>query len=158
MSYGFLHGTKVETGYGACVIERMTPGDRVLTLAGKMARIVWVGHTTVSAREVARVPAAQPIRLPTATAASEALIVAPEQAVVHLNGTGSAEMRLISAKSPELCGARLPVRVDLRFTHLMLEQDGLMLVNGVWCQSMTAKTAFDSVGYETQSAKIRLAG
>ena len=158
MSYGFLHGTKIETGYGARAVERMTPGDRVLTLAGKMDRIVWVGHTTLSACEVARVPAAQPIQLPANGTAPDALIVAPEQAVVHCKGTGSAEMRLVSAKSPTMCGARLPVRFDLRFTHLMLEQDGLMLANGLWCQSMTAKTAFDSVGYETQSAEIRLAG
>ncbi|WP_224825487.1 Hint domain-containing protein [Cognatishimia sp. MH4019] len=162
MSYGFLHGTEVETGFGLRTIERLVPGDRILTLAGKLARVVWVGHTQLSAREVARAPGVQPVRLRAGTLTENApcrdLIMAPTQEIVLCDGPGQAETRVIAAKAL-LCGTdRLPVLHDLRFTQLMLEQDGFMLVGSVWCPSMTATASDESVGYETQMAKMRLAG
>ena len=161
MSYGFLHGTTVETGYGACAIERMRTGDRVLTLAGKMERIAWVGHTTLSAREVARAPGLKPVRMRQGdlwhSAPSADLIMAPEQGVVISSGPGQAASRVVLAKALPLGATRLPVLYDLRFTHLVLERDGLMLINGLWCQSLIANNVVDHARYETQAVIDRLA-
>ncbi len=162
MSYGFLHGTDVETGYGPRAIENLVPGDRVLTLAGKLTRVAWVGQTQLSAREVALAPDTRPVRLRagalTDCAPTRDLVMAPTQGIVLCDGPGQAEARVVTAKTL-LCGTeRLPVLHDLRFTQLMLEQDGFMLVGGVWCPSMTATASSESVGYETQMAKMRLAG
>ncbi|MEL7212899.1 MAG: Hint domain-containing protein [Pseudomonadota bacterium] len=162
MSYGFLHGTEVETGYGTRAIERLVPGDRVLTLAGKLTRIAWVGHTLLAAREVARVPETRPVQL-NAGGLSEAapmrnLVVAPTQGVVLCDGPGSADTRVVTAGRLTTGAKRVVVLHDLRFTQVMLEQDGFMLVSGVWCPSMTPTAQIDSLGYETQMAKMRLAG
>lgn len=162
MSYGFLHGTEIETGYGTRRIERLTPGDRVLTLAGKLVPINWIGQTILSAREAARAPQMRPLRVPPGSLSehgpSRDLIVSPLQEVLLSTGPGGAESRLVQAKELPTHLDRLPVLLDMRFTHLMLEQDGLMLANGIWCQSMAEDHLRDSGTYETQMQKIRLAG
>jgi len=162
MSYGFLNGTTVETGLGAHAIERMRPGDRVLTLAGKLERVVWVGQTKISAKEVARAPAMKPVRLLadnfSPMSPTRDLTIAPGQGVLSCFGAGRAASRIMAAKSVPLRARRLSVIADMTFTQLLLERDGLILVNGIWCQSMVTEDVIDGVGYETQTAIHRLAG
>lgn len=161
MSYGFLNGTKVETGFGAYPVERVRPGDRVLTLAGKLERVAWVGQTTLSAKEVARAPGLKPVRLRTSalwpSSPSHDLITAPEQGVLLCSGAGQAASRMMAARRVPLGASRLSVICEMTFTQLMLEQDSLILLNGVWCQSMVADGVIDSTGYETQTLIDRLA-
>lgn len=161
MSYGFLHGTQVETGYGARAVEQLRCGDRVLTLAGKLERIQWVGHTTLSAREVARAPMMRPVRLRRATFGDMSpawdLIVAPEQGILLSFGAGQAASRVVPAQDLPLGASRLPVLHDLRFTNLLLCAGGMMLANGVWCPSVAVTETVDIAGYETHYAPDRLA-
>jgi autotransporter passenger strand-loop-strand repeat protein len=59
----FAEGTRIATARGLVAIERLRAGDAVVTHAGAVRPVVWLGHRRVSCRRHPRKADVQPIRI-----------------------------------------------------------------------------------------------
>ncbi|TNF63784.1 MAG: hypothetical protein EP307_04420, partial [Rhodobacteraceae bacterium] len=83
----FARGALVDTTDGPVAIEDLLPGDRVLTVDGDPMPVLWIGATTVQARNIP----GQPKPLPIYRIASEAFGVG--RPIAHLVTGPSARLR-----------------------------------------------------------------
>ncbi len=125
----FCAGTRIATPQGEIPVERLCPGDAVLTQAG-VRRLCWVGR---SERDAAAAPELRPVRLAAgclgAGVPARDLLLSPEHAVL-LDGVLVRAIALLDrpgvARAP-------PGRVA--YHHLGLARHGLVLAEGTWAET-----------------------
>ncbi|KPQ07818.1 MAG: Quinolinate synthase [Rhodobacteraceae bacterium HLUCCA12] len=145
----FLPGTRIDTPDGPRPVERLEPGDRVVTRDNGDQPLVWCGATHLTGAELYLHPHLRPVRICAgALAAYRAgagalpdadLLVSPEHRVL-LRGADD----LFGTPEVLACAADLEdgrrIRRDfapssVTYVHLMFERHQIITANGLPCES-----------------------
>lgn len=135
---GFVAGTRIATPMGYVAVERLAPGDRVLSVDGRHIRLLWVGLTC---REGCAATA--PVRIatgmldnmrPLRLGQGHRLRVSGRRAELMF-GTGTA---LVTARS--LVDGRDAVieaqAGPVTYAHLMFDRPEIVLAENVGCETL----------------------
>lgn len=140
----FCAGTDIATPSGLRRVESLRPGDAVLTEDGRIVQIAWVGHSTYSAKALARDPSLRPVRIPANAFGpglpARDLDVSPQHRIV-VDGAdcellfGTPRSFVIArhllgaiAHTPEIEGS-------VTYVHLLLDTHEIVIGNGLPSES-----------------------
>ena len=132
----FAAGTRILTGGGEVAVEALRVGDRVVTVnaGGRLARIAWIGHTSI---DLARHP--QPDRIAPVRIEADAvapgmphrdLLLSPDHAI-YLGGRLLPVHLLINGASIR----REPARGRIGYFHIELDRHAVLLADGLPAES-----------------------
>lgn len=139
-------GTLVETETGARRIETLVAGDLVLTMDNGLQPIRWIGHKTLTARDLARSPKQRPIRVKAGAFGAglphRDLMVSPQHRFLVsspiVNRMCDANAVLIAAKHllglPGLSVVEDGQGVD--YWHMLFDRHELILAEGMATESL----------------------
>jgi Ca2+-binding RTX toxin-like protein len=133
----FAAGTRILTPDGPVPIERLRPGDRVVTRDNGPQRIVWIGMRRLGAEQLRDTPRLRPIRIaPEVTGGAAPLVVSPQHGLLlGLDG----EERLIRATHlARMKGGKARVMNGCRqvtYLHLMFDAHQIVFANGAPAES-----------------------
>jgi hypothetical protein len=156
----YVRGTHIAAPGGEMLVERLRIGDAVLTAAGEVKRVRWIGRRGYGAAYVAAHREARPIRI-RAGALSDGvphreLRVSPEHALL-IDGLLVPARHLVNGVSI----ARCVEDADVAYFHIELEEHDIILAEGaaaetfVDCDSraMFANAAEFALLYPNDTAK-----
>jgi hypothetical protein len=133
----FAVGTLIATPNGAVPVERIRPGDLVLTRDNGPRPVIWAKMRAIKAGDLDRAPHLKPIQIAAgAFGDHERLVVSPQHGLLlRLEG----EERFVRATHlARLPGGKARVMVGCRsvtYCHLLLEQHEVLFSNGVPSES-----------------------
>jgi Ca2+-binding RTX toxin-like protein len=133
----FVAGTRILTPAGWAAVEKLRPGDIVLTTQGPEA-VIWVGDRQLDAEALARNPACRPIHFPTgAICNTTALRLSPQHAVMMQDAKG--QRVLVRAKHLAeigFGGARVAKGArSVSYHHLLLRRHSVICAAGASTES-----------------------
>ena len=147
----FARGTLILTEKGKLPVEVLSVGDQVLTTAGAVETITWIGHRTVACRRHPQPQQVWPIRIVTGAfrlgMPSRDLFLSPDHAVF-------AEGVLIPVK--HLVNGTSIVQVErdeVTYYHVELARHAVLLAEGLPCESYLdngSRSAFANSGTVAQ--------
>lgn len=141
----FTPGTRIRNGQDWCPVNDLRPGDKILTLDDGLQEITWIGHTHITAPELAANPDLRPIRVRADAIESERpdedLIVSPDHRVLLRGGMAQA---LFS--EPEVLVAARDLQNDasiyrdyslleVRYIHVLLPRHAVIWANDLPCET-----------------------
>ncbi|ETD84406.1 hypothetical protein U703_04575 [Rhodobacter capsulatus YW1] len=137
-------GTLIETKRGQVPVEKLRPGDRVLTRDNGYQPIRWIGRRRLKAADLAAVPQLQPVRI-AAGALGEGLpetdmLVSPQHRML-ISGAraellfGEAEVLAAALHMLGQPGITRLKRDEVTYLHLMLDAHEIIRANGAWTES-----------------------
>jgi len=142
----FVAGSMIETPAGPRPVDRMVPGDVVLTADGGAEPLVWVGRSRITWAEQMASPRKRPVRIGMGAigpgAPERALLVSPHHRVLCRSPmvarlAGSEEALVPALALTELPHVRLmPSLPGLDYVHLACAGHVLLLVEGLAVESL----------------------
>lgn len=160
----FTPGTLIETAAGPVPVERLRPGDLVVTRDHGLQPLRWIGSTFVSARRLDLQPNLRPVLIPAGALAAgipaRDLLVSPQHRVLvtsritvrmfeqdevlvaakHLIGTGG-----ITAQDPAK---------GVTYLHLLFDRHEVIRSNGAWSESFFVGPQMHKAGDRAIMAEI----
>lgn len=139
----FTPGTAIVTDRGAVPVERLRPGDKVVTRDNGLRRIYWVGRRDVTYRELAVEEELVPVVVRAGAfgdgvplrdmvvSPSHRFLVAPDQAFLAME-----EESLVAVR--HLVGGRGVARAQslgVSYIHLLCDAHQVILADGVWTET-----------------------
>ncbi len=130
----YVAGTRIAAEFGEIAVEMLRPGDRVRTVAGRLAPVGWVGQTAIDLARHPQPRHAAPVRIAAGAFAPglprRDLLVSPDHAMM-VDGVLIPAHRLVNGAS---------IRQDLslqavRYVHVELDRHDLMLAEGLASES-----------------------
>jgi hypothetical protein len=155
----YCAGSPILTARGEVAVERLRPGDQVITLArgGALRPVIWVGHSCIDTARHPDPDAVAPVRIRAGAIAAATplrdLVVSPEHAIGLLDDAGHRVL------VPALClvnGAtivREPAGGTVRYVHVELARHDILLAAGLAAESYLDtgnRSAFDNAGAHRQ--------
>lgn len=140
----FTEGTRIATPRGEVPVERLVPGDRVVTRDNGLQVIRWIGRRSLDWQALAAAPHLRPILISQGSlgaglperdlmvSPNHRMLVASERAALHF---AEAEV-LVAAK--HLIDNRWIRSVQSHATtylHLLFDRHQVVLANGAWSES-----------------------
>ena len=129
---GLIAGTRVATPTGEVAVEKLSPGDLVLTHAGRPARVTRTARRSLAIDQVAMMPAAQPVRLDANALGPmlprQALLLAPDQTIIVGEVTATAAA-LVNGGSIR----RTVVSTEIVCVSVRLDAPRAILAQGLAC-------------------------
>jgi hypothetical protein len=138
----FTPGMRIATPRGPVPVERLGPGDRVLTRDAGPQPVVWTARQALKASRLHAAPPLRPIRVAAgAVAAADDLVISPDHrllvagpSVTALWGEPEALVRAVDLL--DLPGVGVDHRLaGVCYIHLMLERHHCLSCNGIWTDS-----------------------
>ncbi|TKD22274.1 hypothetical protein FBT96_06705 [Rhodobacter capsulatus] len=140
----FTPGTLIETKRGQVAVEKLRPGDRVLTRDNGYQPIRWIGRRRLKAADLAAAPQLQPVRI-AAGALGEGLpetdmLVSPQHRML-ISGAraellfGEAEVLAAALHMLGQPGITRLKRDEITYLHLMFDAHEIIRGNGAWTES-----------------------
>ena len=128
----FVRGTAILTPGGERPVEEIRPGDLVITRDAGPQPVLWHGHRSLGADDLALRPDLRPVRLAPGPWGGRALVVSPQHAVL-VDGCLIRARHLAQAGH----GARV-LRGARRVTyhHLLMPGHSLIRAAGIWTESL----------------------
>ncbi|WP_300588987.1 Hint domain-containing protein [Marivita sp.] len=134
----FAKGTMILTEKGDVPIERLSPGDMVITRDNGPQPLVWVASRKLGMADLTRAPKLRPIRLASDLIGAHApLIVSPQHAVLFRTGDGDEQLvrathlaRMRGGKARVMQGCR-----GVSYFHLAFEAHQIIFANGAATES-----------------------
>jgi Ca2+-binding RTX toxin-like protein len=134
----FARGTLILTLRGEVPIERLSPGDSIVTRDNGPQPLVWVASRKLGMADLTRAPKLRPIRLaPDLIGAHAPLIVSPQHAVLFRTGDGDEQLvrathlaRMRGGKARVMQGCRA-----VSYFHLAFEAHQIIFANGAATES-----------------------
>jgi hypothetical protein len=134
----FAKGTMILTVRGEVPIERLSPGDMVITRDNGPQPLVWVASRRLGMADLTRAPKLRPICLaPDLIGAHAPLIVSPQHAVLFRTGDGDEQLvrathlaRMRGGKARVMHGCR-----QICYFHLAFEVHQILFANGAATES-----------------------
>lgn len=134
----FAKGTMILTVRGEVPIERLSPGDMVITRDNGLQPLVWVASRKLGMADLTRAPKLRPICLaPDLIGAHAPLIVSPQHAVLFRTGDGDEQLvrathlaRMRGGKARVMHGCR-----QICYFHLAFEVHQIIFANGTATKS-----------------------
>ena len=153
----FAEGTLIDTAQGPQRVETIAPGDLVMTRDAGMQPIAWVGHRTLTERDLAQKPGLCPIRIRAGALGmgvpATDLVVSPQHRILVRSRIA---MRMFDAQEV-LVAAKQLLSVPgiewatdyqtVTYHHIMFAGHQIVLANGAEAESLfTGAEALKSVG------------
>ncbi len=140
----FTPGTLIETKRGRVAVDKLRPGDRVLTRDNGYQPIRWIGRRRLKAADLAAAPQLQPVRI-AAGALGEGLpeadmLVSPQHRML-ISGAraellfGEAEVLAAALHMLGQPGITRQRRDEVTYLHLMFDAHEIIRANGAWTES-----------------------
>ena len=134
----FTAGTLIDTPSGPIPVERLRPGDLVITRDNGPQPLLWMASRRVPASEMATNPALLPIRVsPGAFGNDRPLVVSPQHALLVL--APAKEERLVRATHlARIRGGairRMTGCKGITYVHLMFDRHQILRSYGIWSES-----------------------
>ena len=134
----FTAGTLIDTPTGPVPVERLRPGDLVLTRDNGPQPLLWMASRRVAAPEMAGNPALLPIRIADGALGNSApLIFSPQHALLVRDATN--EERLVRATHlARVRGGsirRMAGCKGVTYVHLMFERHQILRSHDLWSES-----------------------
>jgi Ca2+-binding RTX toxin-like protein len=134
----FAKGTMILTKKGDMPIERLSPGDMVITRDNGPQPLIWVASRKLGMADLTRAPKLRPIRLaPELIGAHAPLIVSPQHAVLFRTEDGDEQLvrathlaRMRGGKARVMQGCRA-----VSYFHLAFEAHQIIFANGAASES-----------------------
>ena len=134
----FAKGTMILTEKGDLPIERLSPGDLVITRDNGPQPLVWVASRKLGSADLAQAPKLRPIRIaPELIGAHAPLIVSPQHAVLFRTDGGDETLvrathlaRMRGGKARVMQGCR-----SITYFHLAFERHQIIFANGAATES-----------------------
>lgn len=134
----FAKGTMILTVRGEVPIERLSPGDLVITRDNGPQPLVWVASRRLGMADLTRAPKLRPIRLaPDLIGANAPLIVSPQHAVLF-RADGGDETLVRATHLARMRGGKARVMHGCRqvcYFHLAFEVHQIIFANGAATES-----------------------
>lgn len=136
----FTGGTPIATPRGPRRADILRPGDVVSLAGGGAAPVLWVGHRTVTAQQMARDETLRPVRIePRWSGGTGPLLVSRQHGIAcRIAGADPPGLLVRAIQLGRLTGGavrevRRPRAVT--YVHLLLPDHGLLVANGLACES-----------------------
>lgn len=134
----FAKGTMILTAKGEVPIERLSPGDSIITRDNGPQPLLWVASRRLGRDDLARSPKLRPIRLaPELIGADQPLIVSPQHGVLFRDDQGDETLvrathlaRMRGGKARVMQGCR-----QVSYFHLAFEAHQIIFANGAATES-----------------------
>lgn len=131
----FVSGTLIATPCGQRTVEDLRPGDHVRIPNGPPVPILWVGLRHLDAAALIKTPKHRPVELDFANG-WEPLRLSPQHAVLVTVQNEEKLVRATHLAKFGFTGARQIRRpAPVTYHHILLPHHGLVLANGIWCES-----------------------
>ncbi|MEI4262949.1 Hint domain-containing protein [Roseovarius sp. D0-M9] len=134
----FATGTLILTERGEVPIERLAPGERVITRDNGPQAIVWTGSRHVPEREMARNPKLKPVCIaPELIGADTPLVVSPQHGLLF-RASGGDETLVRATHLARLRGGKARVMRGcqrITYHHMMFEAHQIIFANGAPAES-----------------------
>lgn len=133
----FTAGSRVETPSGPREVEKLRPGDLVLTAEGRAVPLIWTTSTIFDPALAPEPEAVLPIRVPAGTLGAVAdLWLSPLHRLACLDRKGREVLIPVRhLRGHGGIGGVEPRPGLVHYVHLILERHDLLLVEGVVCES-----------------------
>ncbi|GAB5448582.1 Hint domain-containing protein [Gymnodinialimonas sp.] len=142
----FTGDTLIETPTGPRVIDRLKPGDLVLTAEGHAQPIKWIGQRHLDARALARNPHLRPVVIAPGTfgpgVPSRAVRVSPQHRLALATGAsgialGASAVLVAACHLTPRAGVSVDARArQVSYIHILLEDHGLVCAAGLWSETL----------------------
>jgi hypothetical protein len=150
----FSVGTMIETPSGEVPVERLRPGDLVVTCDNGPQPVIWSGIRRLGAAELQRMPHVKPIEIRSGAFGNHsALIVSPQHGL--LLAYDGDEIMVRAKHLAEMHGGAVRVKKGCRsvaYCHLLFEQHQVIFSNGIRSESFfpgpQALKALDQEAYK----------
>lgn len=145
----FGQGTLIATTDGDLPVDWLAAGDLVITRDHGAQRLRWVGHTRLTARQLAETPALRPVLVEPGSFGSGA----PEHPLAvsrrHRIFVDGPDVQYYFGTACALAGAERMAEVNAGYDgkhgytyfHLLFDRHEVVLANGLWAESMFADPA-----------------
>lgn len=149
----FTPGAEIATIRGGVMVEDLRQGDMVITRDNGIRPIGWIGTKRLSATDLNRTPALQPVRIRAGALGRglplQDLVVSPNHRVlVHaplLSAvSGENEILARAGQLVGLPGIEIAAAQEAIYIHFMFEQHEIVLSDGAWSESF--QPAVDTIG------------
>jgi len=150
-------GTLITTADGDLPIEWLCPGDQIITRDGGALPLRWVGHTRLTAQDLAARATLRPVQITPDSFGQGAphcpLMLSPQQRIFMFGaelgyyfGQGAV---LAEARHLRHLAAEHAENGDFTYFHLLFDSHQVIRANGLWVESLLAdptthRTARDS--------------
>lgn len=140
----FTPGTLIDTLRGKRAVEDLVPGDKVLTRDHGYQPLAWTGRRDLSAADLARVPAAAPVRIAAGALGrglpERDLIVSPRHRMLITGARaelmfGEREVLVCAADLLGLPGVTQDLAGDVSYIHIMCDAHQIIRAEGAWTES-----------------------
>jgi hypothetical protein len=142
----FASGTTILGGGGAVAVERLLPGDRVVTASGRLAQVRWIGHRRTDLARHPRPWDVMPVRIAAGAFAAGVpardLVLSPDHAV-FVGGALIPVRYLLNGDT-----IAQETREAVTYWHVELDRHDVLLAEGLACESYLDtgnRQAFDNV-------------
>ncbi|WP_415920833.1 Hint domain-containing protein [Tateyamaria sp. SN6-1] len=132
----FGPGTCVDTGTGACPVDRLGVGSTVWTLTGGLQRISWIGRTTVAGFG----PKA-PVTIEAGAIGNDMPLIVSQEHRMYFSDHiaellfGTAEILVAAKHLCTLPGISITPMPSVTYTHFMFEAHHVVRANGMLAES-----------------------
>jgi len=142
---GFTSGTWIATARGEIPVDRLRPGDRVLTRDSNLQELRGITRHDLSGRDLLNRPEARPVMIRAGALGRSQperdLLLAPAHAVLLVGPLARAlsGRRVVLAASRRLEGRPGVHRVEAAracYVGLAFDRHELVAANGMWCETL----------------------
>jgi hypothetical protein len=140
----FTPGTLIDTLRGRVAVEDLAAGDKVLTRDHGYQPLAWVGRRDLDAADLARCPAAAPIRISAGALGAglpeRDLVVSPRHRMLVTGARaelmfGEREVLVTAADLLGLPGVARDAAEAVRYIHVMCDAHQIIRAEGSWTES-----------------------
>ncbi len=139
----FTPGTQIMTDCGPVAVERLRPGDRIITRDRGYASLRWVGSRTLGPQELAAAPHFAPVRIARGALGQgpdRDLVVSPRHRVLIRSAAaelhfGTSEALVAAAHLVGWRGITREAVAQVCYLHLLFDRHELILCDGAWTES-----------------------
>lgn len=129
----FAEGTAIATARGAVPVEKIAPGEHVLTVSGRLARVRWTGHRRVACARLPHPGDLHPVRIARGALApgvpTRALRLSPDHALL-CDGVLIPARLLVNGDT-----IRTEPVAAVTYWHVELDRHDVLLAEGAPCES-----------------------
>ena len=136
----YAAGARIRVETGRMAVERIAPGEKVLTYDGGFARVIWVGRRHVSTTMLRRNPELRPVRFAPGAlgpgAPSRALRVSPQHRMLVRDDHGREVFA--PAKGLVACaGVSRPAALrPVTYHHILCAEHEIINADGCWSETL----------------------
>ena len=140
----FTAGTLIATPKGEVLVEKLKPGDRILTRDNGIQTVRWVGHKRLEFKDLKMAPQLRPIRISAGALGNDVpdrdMLVSPSHRMLMVSHLaelyfGQSEILVAAKHILALDGVEVAEQPYVTYIHIMCDNHEIVLADGAWSES-----------------------